>query len=61
MTPNKDILILGLRLDQIYTSANASEEARNGISNKGEIDYIHQRDSKHPEFSTDEKKGCAEK
>jgi hypothetical protein len=39
MTPKRDILILGLRLDQIYTRAKASEEAMNGISKKGVIAY----------------------
>jgi hypothetical protein len=39
ITPKRDILILGLRLDQIYTSAKASEEAINGISRKGVIAY----------------------
>lgn len=41
MTPNKDILILGFRLAQIYVSANASEEAMNGIVKKGVIAYFH--------------------
>lgn len=35
ITPNSDILILGFRLDQMYTSAKAREEAMNGISKKG--------------------------
>jgi hypothetical protein len=39
MTPNNDILILGFRLDQIYTRAKAREEAINGISRKGVIAY----------------------
>jgi hypothetical protein len=39
MTPKRDILILGFRLDQIYTRAKAREEAMNGISRKGVIAY----------------------
>jgi len=39
MTPKRDILILGLRLDQIYTRAKARDEAINGISRKGVIAY----------------------
>jgi hypothetical protein len=40
MTPNKDILILGFRLDQIYTNAKAREEAMNGIWRNGVIAYF---------------------
>jgi hypothetical protein len=40
MTPKRDILILGFRLDQIYTRAKAREEAINGISRKGVIAYL---------------------
>jgi hypothetical protein len=39
MTPKRDILILGFRLDQIYTRAKAREEAINGISKNGVIAY----------------------
>lgn len=38
-TPNRDILILGLRLDQIYVTAKASDEARNGIVKRGDIAF----------------------
>lgn len=37
MTPNSDILIDGLRLDQIYTRAKAREDERNGIVRSGEM------------------------
>ena len=39
MTPKRDILILGFRLDQIYTRAKASEEAIKGISKNGVIAF----------------------
>jgi len=37
MTPKSDILMDGFRLDQMYTKAKASDEARKGIVTKGEM------------------------
>jgi hypothetical protein len=37
MTPNMDILTDGFRLDQMYTSENASDEERNGMVRSGEM------------------------
>ena len=38
-TPNKDIFILGFRLDQIYTRENASEEDKKGMVTKCDIAF----------------------
>jgi hypothetical protein len=37
MTPKRDIWIEGFRLDQMYTRAKASDEARKGIVTNGEM------------------------
>lgn len=37
ITPKRDILIDGFRLDQIYTKAKASDDERKGMVNKGEM------------------------
>jgi hypothetical protein len=39
MTPNRDILIDGFRLDQIYTRANARDDDRNGSVRSGDMIY----------------------
>lgn len=37
MTPKRDILMDGLRRDQMYTSANDSEDERKGMVRSGEM------------------------
>lgn len=37
MTPKRDILMDGLRRDQIYTRAKESEEERKGMVSSGEM------------------------
>ena len=37
MIPKSDILTDGFRLDQMYTSENASDEERKGIVRSGEM------------------------